>query len=159
MNNTNEAVLREALEQIADLMPATSEMSDAHTMGQIAIDALAATATVASAEQPAGDDNLVAAWFAANDKYTNKADFDAWLEQAFRDGLKEGRSLAAPISEDSIEARNQQGDVGDELCSDLETLLAKLHSHWGDCLWIDASELMALEKSIEQRKADKKGGK
>jgi hypothetical protein len=33
--------------------------------------------------------------------------------------------------------------------SDLRTLAEKLHAKWGDCLWLDASELMALGKAIE----------
>ena len=39
--------------------------------------------------------------------------------------------------------------------SEAETLLGKMHEHWGDCLWIDACELMALEKLIELAKESK----
>lgn len=39
--------------------------------------------------------------------------------------------------------------------SDAETLLEKLHEHWGGCLWIDAGELIALERLIELAKESK----
>lgn len=39
--------------------------------------------------------------------------------------------------------------------ADAETLLQKLHDHWGDCLWIDAGELIALEQLIDLAKESK----
>jgi hypothetical protein len=42
--------------------------------------------------------------------------------------------------------------------AELTTLLEKLHEHWGDCLWIDASELMALEKVITSAPAAQQAG-
>lgn len=39
--------------------------------------------------------------------------------------------------------------------SDAETLLGKLHEHWNGCLWLDAGELLALERLIELAKESK----
>ena len=39
--------------------------------------------------------------------------------------------------------------------SDAESLLEKLHAYWGDCMWIDAGELIAFEAIIELAKKSK----
>ena len=39
--------------------------------------------------------------------------------------------------------------------SDAELLLEKLHSHWADCQWLDAGELIALERLIDLAKESK----
>jgi hypothetical protein len=45
----------------------------------------------------------------------------------------------------------------DELIEDLTHFVEKLHRRWGDDLWIDATDLMSIEKAIELlRKAQEK---
>jgi hypothetical protein len=37
----------------------------------------------------------------------------------------------------------------EDLIEDLTHFVEKLHRRWGDDLWIDATDLMAIEKAIE----------
>ena len=48
-----------------------------------------------------------------------------------------------------------ENDERQRYISDCETLLEELHEHWADCLWIDAGELLALEKLIDLAKESK----
>ena len=47
--------------------------------------------------------------------------------------------------------------MNEELIEDLEHLLGKLHAHWNNDLWVDATDLVAVEEAIELlRKAQEK---
>jgi hypothetical protein len=38
----------------------------------------------------------------------------------------------------------------EELIANLSALQEKLNDHWGECLWIDATDLVALSKACEE---------